>query len=121
MNFYIRAALGLAAIAALAWVIHYAHQSGYREAMADQQHAVNTAVAAAKIKWEASQDNDKEIVNEVVKTEIEYRDRVKVVVRDVVKWRAANADCTDLGTDFRLLYNDLRTPAGVDSSRTGEP
>lgn len=101
---YLPLVAGLALTGFIAWAMKYGYDTGYQKAKLEAVTNTLEAVERARQEWENQQEKDEEIVREVIKTQIEYRDRERIVYRDIVRWRTPDG-CRDLGRDFRLLFN----------------
>lgn len=116
---YLRAALGLAAIAALVWLGNLAYQAGYQKAESVYNTAALQAVEEAKAQWEKEHAADEKIIEYVTRTQIEYVDRERVVTEYITRWKTPPG-CTDLGESFRLLFNGQTDTGGTSEADRAE-
>ena len=103
---------GIAAASAMlgaAWVVYdHVYDSGYNAArvkyQAEQLRAIEDALAAARAKWDESQ----EAAEVQIVIEEKIVERIRVVEREVPKVveRVVAAECRDLGIDIQRVFND---------------
>lgn len=95
--------------------VKYGYDTGYETAEHKHAQAALEAVEAAREEWDKQHTKDEAIVQYVTEKQIEYRDREKIVYRDLIRWKEP-AGCRDLGAEFRRLFNGETSGGAADSS-----